>query len=229
VYISGYYEVWQREQPAQSVVTLEPLLDSTGDTKTAAKKADAHNAAVCATLAAAARKVGPAAQIAYMPTPSGYIQLDDSNLTLSGGFARSGGVIEATGAGRAVREQRIPVAGRYDFFIEGSFGRPVDVSIDGRQVASAAYQESYPAGWIEITSRWLSAGVHRFEITRGGISLHAGNGDGVDPTNRTIGPLLLVPAGSSVPALRYASVGALSSLCRASRPPRWIEIARPRS
>jgi hypothetical protein len=228
VYISGYYEVWQREQPAQSVVTLEPLLDSTGDTKTAAEKADAHNAAVCASLTAAARKVGPAAQLAYMPTPSGYIQLDDSNLTLSGGFARSGGVIEATGAGRAVREQPIPVPGPYDFFIEGSFGRPVDVSIDGRHVATAAYQESYPAGWIEITSHWLSAGVHRFEITRGGISLHAGNGDGVDPTNRTIGPLLLVPAGTSVPALRYTSVGALSSLCRAARPPRWIEVARPR-
>lgn len=227
VYSSDYYEVWQRVQPANSVITLEPLLQSTGDGKAAAAKVDAHNASVCTTLAAAARKAGPGSQIAYMPAPSGYIQLDDSNMTLSGGFARSGGVIEATGAGRAVREQPIPVAGRYDFFIEGSFGRPVDVSIDGRRVASVAYQVSYPAEWIQIASRWLSTGVHRFEITRGGISLHAGNGDGVDPLNRTIGPLVLMPARSSVPALRYASASTLRSLCRAPLPPRWIEVVRP--
>jgi len=145
VYSSDYYEVWQREQPARSVVTLEPLLAQTGAGKAASEKVDAHNAAVCATVAAAARKAGPSAQIAYMPAPSGYVQLGESNLRLSGGFARSGGVIEATGAGRAVREQPIPVAGRYDFFIEGSFGRPVDVSVDGHQVASVAYQVSYPA------------------------------------------------------------------------------------
>jgi hypothetical protein len=227
VYISSYYEVWQREQPAQTVVALEPLRENSGEGKAAAEKVDADNTAVCANLKAAVRKVGAAAQIAYMPSPSGYVQLDDSNLTLSGGFARSGGVIEATGAGRAMREQPIPAAGRYDFFIEGSFGRPVDVSVDGRQVASVAYQASYPAEWIEIASRRLSAGVHRFEITRGGISLHAGNGDGVDPLNRTIGPLLLMPARSVVPALRYTGVRALPSLCRASLPPRWIEVTRP--
>jgi hypothetical protein len=227
LYISSYYEVWQREQPAQSVVALEPLREKSGEGKGAAKEVDTHNTAVCANLEAAARTVGAAAQIAYMPSPSGYVQLDDSNLTLSGGFAPSGGVIEATGAGRAVREQPIPAAGRYDFFIEGSFGRPVDVSVDGRQVASVAYQASYPAEWIEIASRWLSAGVHRFEITRGGISLHAGNGDGVDPLNRTIGPLLLMPARSGVPALRYTGVSALPSLCRSSLPPRWIEVTRP--
>jgi hypothetical protein len=227
VYSSDYYEVWQREQPARSVVALEPLLGKTAGGKAAVQKLDAYNATACKALAAAARKAGPAAQIAYMPAPSGYLQLDDSNLTLSGGFARSGGVIEATGAGRAVREQPIPVAGRYDFFIEGSFGRPVDVSIDGRQVASVAYQVSYPAEWIQIASRWLSAGMHRFEITRGGVSLHAGNGDGVDPLNRTIGPLVLMPARSSVPTLHYTTVAALPSLCSAALPPRWIEVRRP--
>jgi hypothetical protein len=69
--------------------------------------------------------------------------------------------------------------------------------------------------------------VHEFEITRGGISLHAGNGDGVDPLNRTIGPLVLMPVRAGVPALRYTSVSALPSLCRASLPPRWVEVTRP--
>ncbi len=217
VYLSTYYEVWQREQPVRTVYMLEPLVDTAGD----------HNAAACASVAAAARRVGPAARIAYMPSTSGYVQLDDSNLTLSGGFAPSGGVIEATGAGRATREQPIPVAGRYNFFIEGSFGRPVDVNVDGHQVGTAAYQISYPGEWILIATRYLSAGVHKIEITRGGISLHPGNGDGVDPFNRTIGPLDIMPVRPVVPVVRYSSVRDLHQLCESSPPPRWIEVVRP--
>jgi hypothetical protein len=135
-------------------------------------------------------------------------------------------VMLANGSGRAVGEQRIPTAGRYDFFIEGSFGRPVDVILDGRHVGTAAYQVSYPGEWIEITSRWLSAGMHKVEITRGGASLHPGSGDGVDTFNRTIGPLVLVPASTSIPAVRHASVAGLSQLCHAATAPRWIEVTR---
>jgi hypothetical protein len=216
-YLSPYYEVWQREQPARGVYALVPLTDT----------ADKPDADACAKVAAAARRVGPAARIAYMPSPTGYVQLDDSNMQLSGGFAPSGGVIEATGSGRAIRKQTIPAAGRYDFFIEGSFGRPVNVSVDGRHVGTAAYQVSYPAEWILIASHWLSAGLHRVEIERGGISLHAGNGDGVDPFNRTIGPLVIMPAGSAVPAVRYTSVRELPRLCRSSHTLRWLEVTRP--
>jgi hypothetical protein len=216
-YLSPYYEVWQREQPAHSVYALVPLADPTGK----------RDAAACATLAAAARKVGPAAQIAYMPSPTGYLQLDDSNMTLSGGFAPSGGVIEATGSGSATRRQPIPASGRYDFFIEGSFGRPVEVKVDGHRVGTAAYQVSYPAEWIQIASHWLSAGPHKVEIKRGGISLHAGNGDGVDPFNRTIGPLVIMPAGLSVPTVRYTSVSELPRLCRSTQALRWLEVTRP--
>jgi len=216
VYLSGYYEVWQRDQPAARISTLVPVPDPP----------HGRNVAVCASLAAEARKAGPGARIAYMPQPSGYLQLDDSNMKLSGGFAPSGGVIEATGAGRAVAQQPVPVAGRYDLFIEGSYGRPVDLMIDGRHVATAAYQVSYPAAWIEVGSVGLSAGVHRIELVRGGISLHAGNGDGVDPFNRTVGPLVLMPASSSVPALRYTGVQELGRLCDSTKPPRWIEVER---
>ncbi len=216
VYLSGYYEVWQRDQPAARISTLVPV----------PAPPRAHNIAVCANLAAAARKAGPGARIAYMPQPAGYLQLDDSNMKLSGGFAPSGGVIEATGAGRATAEQPVPVAGRYDLFMEGSYGRPVDVVIDGKHVATAAYQVSYPAAWIQVGSIHVSAGVHRIELVRGGISLHAGNGDGVDPFNRTVGPLVLMPARSSVPALRYTDVAALSRLCGSKQPPRWIEVER---
>jgi hypothetical protein len=216
-YISPYYEVWQRAQPAATVSAHMPLAD--GPAK--------RSAAVCAKLTAAARRVGPTAQIAYMPSPSGYVQVDGSNTTLSGAFHSAGGTIIAAGAGRAARRQPIPIAGRYDFFLSGSFGRPVNVTLDGEHVGTAAYQVSYPGQWLLIGSRWLSHAVYDIEITRGGVSLHPGNGDGVDNFNRTIGALVITPARPVVPVVRYSSVQRFRQICLSSQPVRWVEIVRP--
>jgi hypothetical protein len=217
VYLSPYYEVWQRQQPATTVLAHVAGTDTAGR----------RNAAVCSEVAAQAGRAGPAAQIAYMPAPTGYVQVDGSNTTLSGSFAAAGGTILPTGAGRAVREQPIPVAGRYDFFLSGSFGRPVNVSIDGRHVGTAAYQVSYPGQWFLIGSRWLSHAVHVIAITRGGVSLHPGNGEGVDGLNRTIGPLVIIPSRPTVPLVRYTSVRQFRRLCLSTRPLRWVEVVRP--
>lgn len=217
IYTSSYYEVWQRQRPATSVSAHVDFADTTGANKQSA----------CTKVSAAARRFGPAAQIAYMPSPSQYVQVDASNATLSGAFAASGGTIIASGAGRAKREQPIPTAGRYYFFLNGSFGRPVNVSIDGRRVGTAAYQVSYPGEWIPVGSRWLTQAVHDIEITRGGISLHAGNGDGVDGFNRTIGPLVITQAAPAMPRVRYTSAAQFRRLCRTEPPLRWVEVVHP--
>jgi hypothetical protein len=217
VYLSPYYEVWQRATPSRTVYAHVPLAGTPGD----------RSAAVCAGVAATARRVGPAARIAYMPVPTGYVQVDGSNTVLSGAFRSSAGTIIASGAGHATREQVIPSAGRYDFFLGGSFGRPVTVSIDGQHVGTAAYEVSYPGEQLLIGSRRLSAGIHKLEITRGGISLHPGNGEGVDNFNRTIGSLVIIRARPSIPVLRYSSVGQFRALCRSSLPLRWVEVVRP--
>jgi hypothetical protein len=216
VYLSSYYEVWQRQRPPSAVSAHVDFADTTG----------AHKKSACALVSAAARKIGPAAQIAYMPSPSHYVQVDGSNATVSGAFGASGGTIIASGAGRARREQPIPAAGRYDFFLEGSFGRPVNVTVDGKHVGTAAYQVSYPGQWIPLGSRWLSHAVHDIEITRGGISLHAGNGDGVDGFNRTIGPLVITPARPVVPTVHYSSVAQFRKVCGTRQALRWVEVVR---
>jgi hypothetical protein len=217
VYLSRYYEVWQRQQPATTVLAHVRGTDTAGN----------RNPAVCAEVAAQARKVGSAAQIAYMAAPFGYIQVDGSNTTLSGSFHAAGGTILPTGAGRAARNQPIPTEGRYDFFLSGSFGRPVNVTVDRKRLGTAAYQWSYPGQWLLIGSRWLSRAVHDIEITRGGISLHAGNGEGVDGLNRTIGPLVMLPARPVVPAVHYSGVREFRRICRSAQPLRWAEVVRP--
>jgi hypothetical protein len=216
VYLSTYYEVWQREQPATTVYA-HVSLRGTAD--------EDHHAAVCASVVATARRAGPAAQIAYMPTPS-YVQLGVASMALSRAFQASGGAIIARGPGRARERLTLP-GGRYDFYLSGSFGRPVDVSVDGRHVGTAAYQESYPGEWLLIGVRRLSGGSHRVEITRGGVSLHPGNGNALDLLNRTIGPLVIIPARPAVPPVRYSSVRDFNQLCHSPVPLRWVEVVRP--
>jgi hypothetical protein len=148
-------------------------------------------------------------------------------MTLSRTFKAAGATIIASGAGRATGEQRIPADGRYDFFLGGSFGRPVDVSVDRQHVGTAAYQVSYPHQWLLIGSRWLSRGVHSFQIRRGGADLHPGSGDGLDHLNRTIGPLVVIPARPAVPLVSYSSVREFRRICQSSPSLRWVDVVRP--
>ena len=217
VYVSSYYEVWQRDQPASTVLAQVDF----------AEKPVARQPKVCAEAKAAARKAPPGASLAYTLPPRGYVQVDGSNMTVSRYFAATGGTIIANGPGHAVREQPIPAAGVYKFFISGSFGRPVDVYVDGRHVGTAAYQISYPDQWVLIATRRLSKGVHRIELRRGGVSLHAGNGNGLDGLSRTIGPLVIIPAGSVTPTVHREPLSALPRLCRSTQRLRWLEIVRP--
>jgi hypothetical protein len=78
-----------------------------------------------------------------------------------------------------------------------------------------------------VGSVYLSRGVHRIEFRRGGVSLHPGNGNGLDAFSRTIGPLVIYPSGTSIQAVRSAPLTALPQLCRSSRRLRWLEIVRP--
>jgi hypothetical protein len=216
VYISPYYEVWQRLDAPGAVTAHVGLNDHPGNLR----------GANCAKVLAALRAAGPGATLAYTPSPE-YIQLDSSNSVLSGGFAASGGPILASGPGKAVRAQPVPTAGVYDVYMGGSIGRPVRVTVDGRTIATDAYQVSYPYQWQLLGSVRLGAGVHTFAIERGGVSLHPDNGDGVDALNRTVGPLILQRAEQAVPRLIATNAAGLEHLCHSQAGVRWIEVVRP--
>ena len=89
VYLSTYYEVWQRVQPPATVYAHVRSSETPG----------APNAA-CVEVAAAAHKAGPGAQIAYMPLAASTCSSTAQHV-ISGAFPKAGGVIIATGAGRA--------------------------------------------------------------------------------------------------------------------------------
>jgi hypothetical protein len=217
VSLSPYYAVWQRDSSSHAVYAHFHFADEPAD----------RERRLCAEARKASGAAGAGARLAWTPPPAGYIQVDGSNMAVSGALTPVGGTILASGAGRAVRAQPVPSAGRYNLFFSGSFGRPVDVYLDGRHVGTGAYQASYPSQWILIATRYLSKGVHRIELRRGGVSLHPGNGDSIDGWNRTIGPLALFRAGTGIPGVHYEPIDALPRLCSSSQRLRWLEIVRP--
>jgi hypothetical protein len=216
VYASRYYEVWQRDAPASTVLAHLPV----------AGAALPPQRDVCRHAIALARRAGAGARIAYAPSLSGYVQIDDSNAAVTGAFAPVGGEIFATGAGQLERRQPIPAAGLYDFYLAGSFGRPVTVSVNGQKVGVAAYKVSYPGQYLLLGSHRLAHAVYDIKVTRGSSTLHPGSGNGIDPFLRSIGPLIIAPASTSPPEVRYADIASFSRVCRAPDPLRWVEVVR---
>ncbi len=99
VYLSTYYEVWQRTGPVQSVLEHVPLTPG------------ARAASVCNGVEAAARRAGTGTEIAYTTPPRGVAQFGSGDMTLSSTFQPAGGPVLATGAGHAVGEQPVPSTG----------------------------------------------------------------------------------------------------------------------
>jgi hypothetical protein len=124
---------------------------------------------------------GVGCQSAELPTarrvlPSGWSRrTDDPTL------------VQTVGPGSVAGSLDLKGTGRYEVWLRGSFGRAVDVHIDGRGAGSAHDELAQPANWLDLGAVELQSGRHRVELIRGGGDLSPGNGDGP----RTLGSLVL--------------------------------------
>jgi hypothetical protein len=119
-------------------------------------------------------------ETAGQPLPSRWVRRDDDP-----------SLVQTLGPGEVRGTMELKQGGRYTVWLRGSFGRAVEVWIDGRDAGSAADELAQPANWLQLGSAELSAGPHRVELRRAGGSLAPGNGDGP----RTLGQLVLRRAG----------------------------------
>jgi hypothetical protein len=111
-------------------------------------------------------------------------------LRLPSGWARrtdDADLAQTVGPGEVTSAVTVKRAGPYEVWLRGSFGRGVDVRIDGREAGSARDELAQPANWLELGTVELGAGMHRVKLVRGGGNLAPGNGDGP----RTLGSLVL--------------------------------------
>ena len=96
-------------------------------------------------------------------------------------------LVQTVGPGTVTGRIEVRRQGRQELWLRGSFGREVDVRIDGRDAGSVRDELAQPANWIELGSVALDPGEHRVELVRSGGNLAPGNGDGP----RTLGSLVL--------------------------------------
>ena len=220
------YEVWRRA-PGGSARVLRHLALGQSVFQPSARPRCAQ---VASMARSAARQGG---RLAYVERPSTplYDPLADSRTNDQFGFPLRvpypvyPKAVVIAGAGRAAAKVRVPRAGRYRPYLEGSFGRGYEVFLDGRRVGKAAYDPSNPGGSVRLSEVTLSAGVHSLELVRGGGTLRPGNGGGYTSNLLYLGALVLSPPLNEAPPVRYVSPRRAAGLCR--RTLDWVEVVVP--
>ncbi len=170
-----YYEVWSRRSSARTVA--QEALQGDGGT------------ADCRLLRQVASVAEGGARIEATPAPDA-TEMRTADRPLPASWARrenDPSLVQTVGPGVVRGSVAVTESGAYEVWLRGSFGREVDVRIDGRHAGSARDELAQPANWLELGSLELDAGTHPVELVRAGGDLAPGNGDGP----RTLGSLVL--------------------------------------
>jgi hypothetical protein len=130
------------------------------------------------------------------------------------------GQLYPSSPGSAGLEVQVPATGAYDIWEQGSFGRGVEMSVDGRPLGATRDQRSFVGQWIRFGARNLGAGPHTIELRYPGGSLRPGSGQ----QPQTMGPVALVP---QTPRSRLIEVGPERARDLCSRPLDWLEVLKP--
>jgi hypothetical protein len=164
-YDGRYYRVWRRNGPPQVTrhIPLGDHADPTGRLSCARAEALGERAEATGQQLLAVERPAPiAVPIREMALPAAWPIIPD-------------GRVVAIGPGRAIAELRAPEAGRYRIWLRGTFGRGVDVLVDGRRVGHASDVQT-PEGMALVGEVTLREGAHELQLLRGGGSLAPGNG-----------------------------------------------------
>lgn len=214
---SRYFRVWRRERPASSVLDFTPLTSADPTTKR-----------ICRAFVAEARRAGSGADVAYAEPP----EAATTGLNLGphpSYWAQIGQyAVLAAGAGTATTSVELPRAGRYSIWMEGSVGRGLGISLDGRRLGSLGYEERYPGQFLWLGEATLSQGKHTLQVMRGNGTLHPGSGDGApDGEGRTLGAIVFRHEDASNDRVYVAPASAASRVCRADTAYQWLEVVKP--
>jgi hypothetical protein len=212
---TDYHEVWQRDPDAPPVLSHIAL---TG-------RADERTRSFCTDLVDELRSAGPGARLAYAAAEDVVqVSSDGSEKPRLWDFAAPDFL--ARGPGRLELDVSLPYPDEWAVWLRGSFGREVRVLVNGEEIESLRWQQSYPLQYEPLGTISLPAGDHRIEIIRGGGSLLPGTANDIGNNTITIGPIAFVPAD---PPAEVESVprGEAMETCRSEERFDWVEIIRP--
>lgn len=210
VWSGRYYDVWQRPETSQTrILEHVPLGD------------DLQPAAVppCATVTRLGQLAATSnGRIDAVVRPAVIVvELDSATLPATWlPSIDSPGAVYPSPSGTLEATVRVPSAARYEFSLAGSFRRVVEISVDGRRLATAQNHLNNPGVETPFGGIDLTAGRHAVAIRSRAADLSPGSGGPA----LALGPLIL---GRPTAGLRVTSVqpDAAQSLC--GKRLDWIE------
>lgn len=205
-----HYEVWRR-QPRPVVAQHLSLFDERAHTSV--------NEADCEGLRELAARAGAGSRFVAAVQPERRTFLPQGAQDRPAGWPDSAerpGQMSLDTPGRASGSLSV-AGGSYTAWLEGSFGRPVSLWVDGRRVGSAQGINT-PGAWLRAGRVKLGPGRHAVEVRRAGGSLAPGDG-----ARSTLGALALVADGE--PRLLEAERADVGRWC--GRPLDWVELIEP--
>jgi hypothetical protein len=108
--------------------------------------------------------------------------------------------------------------GRYRVWLEGTFGRPVELRVDGRPIGDAKEMNT-PGGWLPVGAELtLTPGRHRVEVRRGSPGPAPGDG-----ARSSLGGVAFVAPGE--PELIPFKIADAGQLC--GRQWDWVQAVAP--
>jgi hypothetical protein len=209
--VGNHYEVWVRGDAdvIEHIPLGEPRQPSVEPRCRVVRGLARRARALGVQLAAAPRTRSVLMVPAALPHPAAWVVDGTDPATL-----------RPAGPGEVRGRVRVPTAGSYDLWAEGSFGRGIDVFLDGRRVGEARDALNGRLSAEHVARLELDAGSHEILIRRGGGNLKPGNGGGA----RLIGPLALTRSDPTGGPLHTVAPDDWRSLC--GQPLDWIEAVR---
>jgi hypothetical protein len=212
VYRNAYYELWQRRSDGPQVLEHLPLQRS-GQAAIAPTCQDVRDLAARVhpgeRIIAARREMLPTLGVTVPPI-FGATRPERRRWVVS---PEAPGTVITNGHGVISGHLTVP-AGTYEAWVKGGGGRPLIVSVDGREVGSQR-QINTPGQWLPMGRVTLDAGRHEVELRRPGAGLEPGNG-----VNGPIGGIALERI-TPRPIVTVTPEDAEARLC--SHPWDWIE------
>ncbi len=205
VWQGHYYQVWKRRPGAPVALEHVALTGSVS--------------AQCARIGSLALGAAGARLIAAQAPRLIRVSLARAAHPRRWGHERQGLVMSTPG--RLSASFRLPASGVWDVWVQGQIMPTVQLSVDGRPIASIAGQldgNSLVPDTVPPIPVHLAAGRHSVSVTRPGFSLAPGDGG-----SAVLDAIFLAPAGAAgQPAL--TSVGAVGWRGLCGRRYQWVEI-----
>jgi hypothetical protein len=226
VWQGRYYQLWQRPaQPATRILTHIPLGEP------AATPA-------CARIQSLGRQaLREQAQLVAYARPAPIVVRADQSLWPAGWLhVPAEHSLYPTTPGSAISHIAVANSQTYHLWLDGSFGRGFEVSVDGSRLGTVKDELSVLGAYVHLADVFLAAGVHTFVFTYPHSNLTPGSGDD-DPLPSTeaqrgrksftsLSTIALEPQ-SPASALISAPAGQATQLC--GRALNWIELVRASS